>query len=193
MNKLLCLSILLGGLILSGCEDEYVPFARKYAFPRIDLPRETLYTVFDNEACPFTFEYPESGEIRRNLKDSCWVDIHMAPFGATLHINGRRITGSGRPLELHQEEHRRLIYTHAVKAARIVPAALQFEHGAGVSYEMVGEVGTPMQMFFHDTRGEESVVMSFYYQTAVKNDSLAPVTSYLKKQMHHLVETISWK
>lgn len=194
MNKLIWL--LAAGLmvgLMSGCEEEYVPFARKYAFPRIELPAQTVYKVFDQEACPFTFEYPETGTISRNQPDSCWVDISMEEFGATIHVNGRSIPGSGRPVEVHQEEHRRLIYNHSVKAARIVPGPLTLENGSGITYEMVGEVGTPMQAFFHDPSGEESVVISFYYQTAMKNDSLAPVTGYLKDQMNHLIESINWK
>lgn len=192
-NLIWLLVVGLGSGILTSCEEEYVPFARKYAFPRIELPAQTAYTVFENDACPFTFEYPASGEVSRNLHDSCWVDIEMGGFDATIHVNGRSIPGSGRPVEVHQEEHRRLIYNHAVKAARIVPGPLQLENGAGITYEMVGEVGTPMQAFFHDPSGEESVVLSFYYQTAMKNDSLAPVTGYLKSQMTHLIESISWK
>lgn len=180
-------------MFLTACGEEYVPFARKYAFPRIDLPASTTYELFENEACPFTFEYPTSATISRNVADSCWVDINLEEYDATFHVNGRNILLSGRPLEVHQEEHRRLIYNHSVKAARIVPEAIQLPNGAGIKYEMVGEVGTPMQVFFHDPSGEESVVISFYYQSALKNDSLAPVTVYLKDQLDHVVESIHWK
>ena len=180
-------------VLLSACGDDYVPFARKYAYPRIDLPSEVEYKVFSNEACPFTFEYPATGEITRNREDSCWVDIRFPEFDATLHVNNRSIPGSGQPLEVHQEEHRRLIYNHSVKAARIVPAPVEYPAGSGMKYEMTGEVGTPMQVFFHDSAGTESVIMSFYYQTATKNDSLAPVTDFLKSQVDHLLQSFAWK
>lgn len=180
-------------VVLSACEEEYVPFARKHAFPRLELPATTAYQVFENEACPFTFEFPENSTVSRNKTDSCWVDISLEQYDATIHVNGRNIPRSGRPLEVHQEEHRRLIYNHSVKAARIVPEALALSNGSGVKYEMVGEVGTPMQVFFHDPTGEESIVMSFYYRSAMKNDSLAPVTAYLKGQLDHLLQSIDWK
>ncbi len=185
--------ITLSLIFLSACGEEYVPFARKYAFPRLDLPTETSYQVFESEACAFSFEYPEVGKLTRNQEDSCWVNISLEEYDATFHVNGRSILTSGRPLEVHLEEHRRLIYNHSVKAARIVPEAINMANGAGTKYEMVGEVGTPMQVFFHDEAGEESVILSFYYQSALKNDSLAPVTEYLKGQLDHIVETIEWK
>ncbi len=195
MNKLRFLILLAPAmaLLLSACEDDYVPFARKYAYPRIDLPSETSYTIFDNEACPFTFEYPASGTVTRNREDSCWVDIAFEEFDATLHVNSRSIPGSGRPIEMHQEEHRRLIYNHSVKAARIVPTPVEYPAGSGMTYEMTGEVGTPMQVFFHNSEKTESVILSFYYQTAMKNDSLAPVTGYLKQQVHHVLESLEWE
>lgn len=189
----LSIVITLSLIFLSSCGEEYVPFARKYAYPRIELPAEISYQVFENEACSFSFEYPAEGKITRNREDSCWVDISLEEHDATFHVNGRSILTSGRPLEVHQEEHRRLIYNHSVKAARIVPEAINLANGAGTKYEMVGEVGTPMQVFFHDEAGEESVILSFYYQSALKNDSLAPVTEYLKVQLDHIVETIEWK
>lgn len=185
--------ITLSLIFLSACGEEYVPFARKYAFPRLELPSETVYQVFESEACSFSFEYPETGKLTRNQEDSCWVNISLEEYDATFHVNGRSILTSGRPLEVHQEEHRRLIYNHSMKAARIIPEAIKLANGSGVKYEMVGEVGTPMQVFFHDESGEESVVLSFYYQSALKNDSLAPVTEYLKGQLDHIVETIDWK
>ena len=183
-------------LLVSGilsCEEAYVPYARPYGFPRLELPDSTSYVLFESVACPFTFEYPSSGRISRNQPDSCWVDIAFPGFDGTLHVNSRHIPGSGMSLEAHQEEHRRLIYNHSVKATRIVPAPVEYPAGKGVKYEMTGEVGTPIQLFFHNNEGTESVIMSFYYQTAVENDSLAPVTDYMKGQIDHLMQSFRWK
>ena len=130
MQGFLLLSCVL--LLLSGCSDEYVPFPRKYAYPRLSLPTETTYKIFETETCPFSFEYPAFAEISRNSPDSCWVNIRFPQFDGTLHVNSREIGGSGLPLEAHQEEHRRLIYNHAMKAARIIPSPIDFPSGSGV-------------------------------------------------------------
>ncbi len=191
--RLIRAAALVAVLWVMGCEEAYVPYARPYAFPRLELPDSTTYAVFESEACPFTFEYPSLGQISRNQPDSCWVDILFPAFDGTLHVNSRQIPGSGMSLDLHQEEHRRLIYNHSVKANRIVPTPIEYPAGKGIRYEMTGEVGTPVQLFFHNAEGTESVIMSFYYQTAVENDSLAPVTAFMKEQIDHLMQTFRWK
>lgn len=186
---------LLSTIILAGwgCTEEYVPFPRPYAFPRLELPTQVGYQTFDNESCPFTFEYPEGARIERNRADSCWVDITFPDYDCTWHLNSRNIPGSGRPLAVHQEEHRRLIFNHAIKASRIEPEPIEYPAGSGVKYQVSGNVATPTQIFFHDSLGQEAMTFSFYYQTALKNDSLAPVTDFMRAQVEHMLQTFRWK
>ncbi len=192
-SRVTALSFAMLAITLLGCAEEYVPFARPYAYPRLTLPEQTSYVRFDNQHCPFTFEYPDFGKVTRNVEDSCWVNITFENFDATLHINGRTVTSTELSIEFLQEEHRRLIYGHSVKASRIMPSPLELPSGTGMKYEIVGEVGTPIQVFFHDKDERRSLSLSYYYRTATKNDSLAPVTEYMKAQVDHLIQSIEWK
>lgn len=188
------LVMLVASMIMVGC-NEYTPFPRKFGFHRIELPAqaERAYQTFENEICPFTFEYPAYGVISRASADSCWVDISMPTYDLTWHITYRDIPNSGKSRDQHFEEYRTLIYKHAKKATRIQPTPFAAAAGVGVRFEIDGNVGTPTQVFYHDTTDTHVMMMSFYFQTALKNDSLSPVITYMKEEVDHMVETLRWK
>ncbi|MDX2249763.1 MAG: hypothetical protein SF052_23465 [Bacteroidia bacterium] len=177
---------------LSGCE-EYVPYPRPFGFPRIDFPTKTAYTSFSNEICPFTFEYPDYGKISRSLDDSCWVDIHFPVYDCKWHITYRTADKKGKDRHAHYEDYRRLIYKHSKKATQIQESPITVPAGQGILFEIYGNVGTPAQVFLYDSTETQIVMMSFYFQTALKNDSLQPVINYMKGEIGHTLETFQWK
>jgi hypothetical protein len=46
-------------------------------------------------------------------------------------------------------------------------------------------------MFFSDST--HIVLASFYFDTAVRNDSLEPVINFMKDDLKHLAATLKWK
>ena len=58
-------------------------------------------------------------------------------------------------------------------------------------YELFGTVGVPAQVFYSDS--VDVVMASFYFATAVRNDSLSPVIDFMKADLKHMAESISWK
>ena len=192
MLKLLNILFIAPVLCLLSCT-ESTPIPRKYGFHRIEFPNTTQYKSFDNRSCPFTFEYPVEGEIVRDFKDSCWVDIEFERYGLTWHLNYRNANEDGRDRNFHFEEHRKLIYKHSKKASEIRPFQFTNSQGYGTLHEVYGNVGTPAYIFFSDTADQDIFVMSFYFQTALKNDSLAPVIDYMKGEVRHMVESLRWE
>jgi hypothetical protein len=89
------------------------------------------------------------------------------------------------------EKYRGMIYRHSNKG-RIYETATQTEHGTGRFFEIYGEVPTSAQMLFSDSV-RYSVETSFYFDTALQNDSLAPVIEFIKQDLRHLQGTIRWK
>jgi len=54
-----------------------------------------------------------------------------------------------------------------------------------------GEV--PSQFQFHITDSTQHFLRgALYFRTATKNDSLAPVIEYVKKDIVHLLNTLTW-
>ncbi|MEM6343030.1 MAG: hypothetical protein AAF927_04085 [Bacteroidota bacterium] len=172
----------------------YEPYARPYGFPRIEVPgpAERSYTNFSNQSCPFTFEYPVGGTITRDLKDSCWVDIQFPDYNLTWHITYRDVDDN-RSRASHFEDYRRLVYKHSKKATQITEAEIKGPNGYGILFELYGTVGTPAQIFYSDSSGQQIAMLSFYYRTAEKNDSLQPLTDYMKEELQHMVQTVQWK
>lgn len=186
------LALLLTSLLLvaSGCQENAVPIPKPRGWPRIDLPAHS-YQQFSNETCPFTFDYPKIGEVEKEMQDSCWMDLYFKDYNCRWHITYRHVPSSGRSVAQHSEEYRKLVFKHIQKVAQIKEQALASENGKGILYELFGTVGVPAQVFFTDST--HIVLASFYFDTAVRNDSLAPVIDFMKQDLRHMAESISWK
>jgi gliding motility-associated lipoprotein GldD len=184
---------LTGLLLLALACQNYTPYPRPLAYPRIDLPAQVSYDTLQSLACPFTFEYPEEGQKTRDLNDSCWVDLHFPSYSLTWHITHRAVPTSGKTRSEHYEDYRRLVYKHTQKATQITETPIQGPTGQGIFFETYGEVGTPAQVFYYDSLEQHVMMLSFYFRTAEKNDSLAPVIDFMKGQVLHAVETLEWQ
>lgn len=58
--------------------------------------------------------------------------------------------------------------------------------------ELFGEIPTPFQ--FYTTDGQKHFLQgALYFKTTLKNDFLAPVIPYLKKDIIHMLNTLEWK
>ncbi len=191
MLKYLLLSLLTCLLLACGGKSEPVP--RPMAYHRIDFPTTTSYTHFDNETCPFSFEYPAYGEISRDLEDSCWVDIYFPPYDCKWHLTYRNVNSTGKSRSVHFEEHRKLVYKHVQKARQIKDGPFQVRAGYGTVYEVYGNVGAPTYIFMSDSTDSDILMATFYFQTALKNDSLAPVIEYMKGQLNQMLQTFEWE
>jgi len=175
--------------ILVGCED--IPSPKVPGYPRILFPLERTYQLFESPQCPFTFEYPKMGIIGDRRIDSCWVDIDIPAYQCKFHITYKPLNQI-TTYSFAYEDYRRLIYKHSQKASEIVETPIRYQNGIGTFFEIYGEVPTSAQFFFSDSL-RHAVMCSFYFETALKNDSLKPVIDYFKKDLKHLIQSIHWK
>lgn len=186
----LCLSIT---LLLGACSEPYTPYPRPFGFHRIALPVAPDYARFASAGCPFSFDYPAFGRISRDNADSCWADLAFPRYDLKWHLTYRNSEASGKTRATHYEDYRRLVYKHSKKATQIKESPLSVPAGEGVLFEIYGNVGTPAQVFLADSTGQHIFMMSFYFQTALKNDSLQPVIQYMKEEVRHAMETFRWE
>lgn len=177
-------------LCLNSCTEDYSPLPRPVGWPRIDLPEHAYQQVSDS-ACPFTFDLPAIGEVETRKADSCWMDLYFKRFDCRWHITYRHIPSSGKTFGQHQEEYRKLVYKHIQKVNQIKETPLASAHGTGLMYELFGTVGVPAQFYFSDST--HLILASFYFDSAVRNDSLAPVIDFMKEDLKHMAESIVWK
>jgi len=188
--KLHTLFILLAlSCLLLGCVAD--PRPRPYGFPRMELPAHK-YQTFQNDGCPFTFDYPVYGQLEAERIDSCFFNIYFPRFGCRWHVTGRIFEPQKKIDYNHTyEDFRELVYKHTQKGS-IYESRLRTEHGQGVMYELYGEVPTSAEFYFSDSTSY-ALTTSFYFDTAVRNDSLRPLIDYMKTDLQHMVSSLRWK
>lgn len=176
-------------LVFIGCNSMPEAIPRPKGWPRIDLPAHE-YKTFSNGTCPFTFEYPKVATIEKQREDSCWADFFFPQFEARWHITYRDVPESGKTWAQHYEEYRKLVYKHIQKVSQIKETPLQFGESRGTMFELFGTVGVPAQMIYGDSLN--IVMVSFYFDEAIRDDSLSPVINFLKEDMQHLAQSVKW-
>ena len=80
-----------------------------------------------------------------------------------------------------------------MKAYAIDESIISLDNGSKATImELSGEVPSPFQ--FHVTDSLNHFLRgALYFKTATKNDSLAPVINYVKKDILHMMNTLEWK
>lgn len=192
LPKLPFLFLLLATLLLGqACsQKEVTPLPRPTGWPRIDLP-EHSYQRLENSPCPFSFDYPQIAQVESTRPDSCWMDLYLERFECRWHLTYRYIPSSNKTIAQHNEEYRKLVFKHIQKVTQIKETPLESDAGTGIFYELYGTVGVPAQFLFTDST--HLVMASFYFDSAIRNDSLAPVIDFVKEDLRHMAESIRWK
>lgn len=176
-------------ILLCSCK-EPLGLPKPRAYPRVEYP-ERVYTVYDTMGCPFTFQYPEYGEIK--IKDEkCWFDVFMPVFNARLHCSYLPVN--------NREEFDDLIIDAFEIAKRINDRAnymeesrIEMENGiSGLMLEWSGPAASPVHFFLTDTT-QHFFKAALYFDSRVQPDSLAPITDFIKEDIRHMISTFEWK
>jgi len=86
-----------------------------------------------------------------------------------------------------------MTYKHTIKASGIVDSAFVNPFGSGgVYFYVAGEAATSKQFYITDT-GKHFLRAALYFDATPNEDSLSVVSSFLEKDMRHLISTLKWK
>lgn len=178
--------------LVSGCggTDMWIPKPKGY--PVIEFPKKK-YIEYDS-VCPFTFRYPAYAKItpyKRDASRTCWFNLEFPSYKATLYISYEKVNDN---INKYTEDSRELAYKHVVKAGNIEELLIN-DPGAkvyGIIYEIQGDVATPCQFHLTDST-THFLRASFYFDKRVNTDSVAPIYSFLRKDITELTETLRWK
>lgn len=173
-----------------ACQRSYTPKPR--GFLRVDFP-ERAYVRFDS-ACPYTFEYPSYGRIVPDtdyLAEPCWINIEFPQFDGMIHISYKEVD---RNLNDFIEDSRTLTYKHTIKADAIRETVYTNPEKDvhGILYDIKGDAASSIQFFLTDSN-EHFLRGSLYFNVQPDKDSLAPVISFFREDIVHLVESFAWK
>lgn len=183
MNRLLliCLSI-----SILGCTESYTP--KPSGYPRIDFPEKS--TFLSESHCPFTFQQPQYTSLNFHNEDKFWFDLNFESLGGTLHMSYKSLN---KDLYNFTEDSRDLAYKHAQKAEAI--SEQQFINDSlnvyGMVYTFQGSTATPIQFYLTDST-EHFVRGALYFNTAL-NDSIIPISEFIKDDIYSIIESWRWE
>lgn len=189
IRKVFQISIL--SVFLLACEGEFTP--KQKGYNRIDLPPHHYDSLKGDY--PYTFLVSKEAEVRQHsspyaTKD--WIDIEYYDFNADMQITYIPIENEAMYQSLINDAYK-LTSKHQIKATAIDRVELKTDKGQSATiFELEGEVPSQMQFYVSDST-KHFLRGAIYFKTATKNDSLAPVIEYLKKDALILINSLEWK
>lgn len=180
-------------VLLSACGGgrTYVPRPKGYF--NLETP-EPAYRKYDT-LCPFSFEYSQYAVVkpysRGDEKRPCWFDLHYPGFRATIHASYEEVNDN---LKDYIDDSHTLVYKHVVKSSGIEEALVidTVSRVFGTVYSIEGDPACPYQFYLTDST-RHFFRAALYFDFKPNYDSLAPVLTFLKADMDHIVQTFEWQ
>lgn len=178
-------------LLISACGEDYLP--KPMGYNRIDLPEREFEALAMN--LPYTFQHSTHLQVEPdsfNMAEKTWINLHYTSLGARVHLTYKPIDGNREKLKSYLNDALNLTFKHQIKAYGIDESVVRTPEGyTGLVAELSGEVPTQFQFFVTDSTSH-FLRGALYFNTAVKNDSLAPIIEYVKTDMMHLINTVDF-
>ena len=184
-------------LLVSCGEETYTPKPKGY--PRVHLPVQKGYLKFENNG-PFSFEYPSYAKVIADSiffsakpENPWWVNIYFPDLNAKIHLSYKAINKDKTTFYKLVDETYQLSFKHSVKAESIDKTG--FHGGKNVSGQMffiTGNAASANQFYITDSINH-FVRGSLYFYCEPNEDSLAPATKFIFKDIEHLISTFKWK
>ena len=196
MKIIQCVLIFYATVSLSACgsssSDNYIPKPKGY--PRLDLP-VPRYKPLD-PTYPYQFEYNSVAQIRPDSfahSERDWIFINYPAFKASVQLTYKPVKNDVNRLRAMLDDSYKLAARHNVKASAIEEKKIRLKSGLEASIiDLSGDV--PSQVQFVTTDSTTHFMRgALYFNTATENDSLQPVIQYIRKDILHLLNTLTWR
>jgi gliding motility-associated lipoprotein GldD len=189
MKKIMSLVLLAVGLY--SCESNWLP--KPPGYNRIELPRHEYQRL--EQGYPYQLDFSVHSRVEAdsfNLEETEWINLNYKEFGAKVHLTYKKIDQSTDFKTLSNDAFN-LTAKHQIKAYGIEEAILLTPNGySAVVAELTGEVPTQFQFFITDSTSN-FLRGAVYFNSALKNDSLAPIIEYIKIDMAHLINSVNFE
>ncbi len=188
---ILWILIVLGIPLIFACKKDFSPKPKGYN--RLELPSPSYIILPDT--FPYNFEYSSHATVFPDsswMAEPYWIDLYYPSIGASITISYKPVYNSADTLTGLLNDAYKLTAKHQIKASSIEETILKTSYGhTAVIVELKGEVPSQFQFFVTDSvthflRG------ALYFDTATKNDSLAPSIEFVKVDIIHMLNTLKW-
>ena len=178
-------------LLCLACESNWLP--KPPGYNRIELPRHEYQRL--EQGYPYQLDFSTYSKVEAdsfNLGEKEWINLNYPDFGAKVHLTYKKID-QNTDFKILSNDAFNLTAKHQIKAYGIEEAILLTPNGySAVVAELTGEVPTQFQFFVTDSTSH-FLRGAVYFNTALKNDSLAPVIEFIKIDMAHLINSVNFE
>lgn len=176
-------------LAATGCQDTPAK-PKPRAYPRIEFPQQT-YQDYHDASCPFTFQFPSYANIE-GKDQPCWFNIDLPAFNAKIHCSYTAVTSRAQHDDLVKDA-----FTIADKinarANYMEQSPIHNSHGVGgLALNWTGPAASPVHLFLTDTTNH-FFTAALYFDSRVQPDSLAPMVTFIQKDIDQMIATFAWK
>lgn len=180
-------------VLLVSCGDEFTPKPR--AFLRLEYPKP-VYEKYVNKNLPFTFEKNKLADNISGIKvardqKSISIDVSYPTLKGTIYLTYKQLSQSS--LEPYLIDAQNITQKHTQKADAITeqPYIDNLNKVYGMLYEIGGNAASQSQFYVTDSL-RHFITGSLYFYVKPNYDSIFPVAQYLKQDIQHIMETITW-
>jgi gliding motility-associated lipoprotein GldD len=197
VNWPISVCMLLPAFIFLSCNSNYT-VNKKRGFFKIDFP-EKKYQVFDQPNYPYSFEYPlyarvikDSTFFESRAENDWWINIDFPQFAGRVFVSYKEI-GKNNFDSLVNDAFTLSYKQHSYKASSIEPKPFTTPQKIdGVYFTLTGNTATANQFFLTDSV-KHFLRGALYFDATPNEDSLSIVNDFLKKDLEHLINTLTWK
>lgn len=182
--RLFIFLVLVGAFI--SCGDDVV--VKPSAKLRLEYEKPNYQEV--SHGCPFSFEQNVRAVLQE--KKECWVNLYYPNMKATVYLTYQSVKNNNLDSLLYDAQ--KLTYDHTIKADAIFeqPRVDSINKVYGMFYMINGNAATQSQFYVTDSI-RHFITGSLYFKTKPNFDSIYPAAVYLRNDIRHIMETISWK
>ena len=198
MNRLPRILCLLMAATFLHCGDGSDAVPKPHAYPRIEFPeRNTI--PFDLTDCPFTFDFPDYFEVRKEtsffdepLDKVCWFDLVSDEFNAQIHCSYYQV-GVEKSFDKLVSDAFNIANRINQRSNYMDELRLANAQGvSGLALEFTGPAASPMHFYLTDST-THFFKASLYYDARVVPDSLRPVTDFIKYDIAGIINSFRWE
>jgi len=197
MRNLIKIAAIVMLMLSVACNSVVVQKPKGYA--QVKLPTKS-YIRFESTDYPYSFEYPTYGMVDKQVsylgeakQKSGWLNIQFPQFGATMYLSYAPISNQSHILDTLVRDAYTFANNHNSKASFIEDSAFEAGKGLkGVFFHIGGDVATTYQFFVTDST-RHFLRAALYFDTTPNEDSLAPINTFLFKDMQQMVRSLRWK
>ncbi|MDR0790500.1 MAG: hypothetical protein LBO06_06865 [Bacteroidales bacterium] len=196
MKKNILTSFLIAAILLCGCSKDDRSVPKPKAYIRMDVP-PPQYVVFDTSSLPFTFQYPDYGEVVPNSfePNNNWFNLVFERYGYILYLTYVPLKTASSLDTLVSDSDKMAYYSHRKRATGVASRAFNDDLNRvyATTFQIKGsDVATPYQFYITDS-SKHFLRASLNYTQTPNNDSLAPVLNRISADLEHIISTFRWK